>query len=148
MSAYTIELQHAEYARVLDALAPDAWIVVCMCAGWCNACRGYKPEFMAMAARYPDVRFLWIDIEDHADLIDDDLDIDKFPFLLMQYGDTVNFFSSVHPDIRQAERLLKNQMEQGVDTLRQQAQSSQERQYWQEKCNLRKMLATAIHQED
>ena len=145
---YDIVLKQAEYAKVLAALTPDAWIVACLCAGWCNACRGYKPEFMAMAERYPEVRFLWIDIEDHADLMDDDLDVDNFPFLLMQYGDTVNFFSSVHPDIRQAERLLKNQVEQGLGELKRLAQSNQERRYWQEKCNLRKMLAAALHQDD
>lgn len=56
--------------------------VVCLCAEWCGTCREYRPLFDALAARHPEARFGWIDIEDEADRIGD-LDIENFPTVLL-----------------------------------------------------------------
>lgn len=138
-----IVLKQPDYQKVLDSLTDNSWLVVCFCAHWCNACRDYKPGFKEFAARHPDVRFLWIDIEDHADLLGD-LDVEHFPSLLIQYGDIVNFFSSVHPDPMQAERILQSQMELSVSELERQAMSSSDRRDWQENANLKKMLREGL----
>ena len=45
--------------------------VVCLCADWCGLCRDYKTLFAHMAARYPALRFAWLDIEDQAELVGD-----------------------------------------------------------------------------
>lgn len=62
----------------------DGPLVVCLCAAWCTACNGYRNDFDAIAREYPDVRFAWVDIEDHSDVLGDAaLDIETFPTLLI-----------------------------------------------------------------
>ena len=56
--------------------------VFCLCAQWCGTCREYQPIFEQLAAQLPDVRFVWVDIEAHDDLLGD-LDIENFPTLLI-----------------------------------------------------------------
>ena len=40
--------------------------VVCLCADWCSACRAWQPDWAALAARHPQLRWQWLDIEDEA----------------------------------------------------------------------------------
>ena len=138
-----ITLTADNYQTVLDSLKDDSWIVACLCAEWCGTCRGYRKGFDELAERHPDKRVLWIDIEDHADLLGD-LDVENFPTMLIQHGDTVTYFAPVLPDHRQVDRMLAAQAEQGIDALRLQAQSSEERQMWQKSCNLRTLLRELI----
>lgn len=138
-----ITLEPDNYAALSESLTDDSWIVACLCAAWCGACREYRPGFFEAAERHPDVHFVWIDIEDQAEVVGD-MDVDNFPTLLIQRGDIVTFFSPVHPDARQAERLLQAQTEQSVEELRKAAFSTPERIEWQENCNLRKLLRDAL----
>ena len=125
-----------------QALAGDEWIVACLCAAWCGTCATYRATFDAMAARHPDKHFVWIDIEDQADVVGD-LDVDNFPTLLIQRHDVVAFFGTVQPDPALAERLLHAQTAQSDQELAQQAAGSVERRLWQEQCNLRTLLRNA-----
>ena len=56
--------------------------VFCLCAQWCGTCREYQPIFAQLASQWPDVRCVWVDIENHDDLLGD-LDIENFPTLLI-----------------------------------------------------------------
>jgi thiol-disulfide isomerase/thioredoxin len=141
MSGITLEPDN--YASLSESLTDDSWIVACLCAAWCNACRDYRPGFFEAAERHPNAHFVWIDIEDQADVVGE-LDVDNFPTLLIQRGDLVTFYSPVHPDARQAERLLLAQSEQSVEELKRMAFSDSERAGWQENCNLRALLRNAI----
>ena len=129
-------------ASIAEAVAGDSWIVACLCAAWCGTCASYRASFDALAARHPDKYFIWIDIEDQADVVGD-LDIDNFPTLLIQRHDTVAFFGTVLPDPALAERLIQAQAVQSEAELARAARSSQERRGWQDACNLRVLLATA-----
>ena len=63
---------------------PEPLTVACLCAGWCVACKAYAATFAQVAQAHPDVRFAWIDIEDHSDALGDEaLDIENFPTLLV-----------------------------------------------------------------
>ena len=124
--------------QLASALSSDAWVIACLCAGWCGSCRDYAVDFAAWAERYPQHHFVWIDIEDQADLVGD-LDIDNFPTLLMQRGPTVSFFGPMEPDTRLAERLLLALAEKSPGELAQEAASSAERRSWQD-CNLQACL--------
>ncbi len=106
---------------------------------WVNPDATYRATFDELALRHPDKQFVWIDIEDQADLVGD-LDVDNFPTLLLQRGDTVAFFGTMVPDGGVADRLIQAQAEQGDDELARLAQSSEERRDWQEECNLRVLL--------
>jgi thioredoxin 1 len=125
-----------------DALAGGDWVVACLCAAWCGTCGSYRAAFEELAARHPDKHFVWIDIEDQADVVGD-LDVDNFPTLLIQRNDVVAFFGTVLPDAKLAERLLLSQTAQTDEELARQAQASEERRTWQSECNLRTLLGAA-----
>ena len=120
--------------QLVTALRGDGWVVACLCAGWCGSCREYALAFADWAQRSPEHHFVWIDIEDQADLVGD-LDIDNFPTLLMQRGPIVSFFGAMEPDTRQAERLLQAQTGKSLSDLQTEVSQSAQRQEWQE-CNL------------
>lgn len=57
--------------------------VVCLCADWCTTCQGYRAIFDQQAGQRPDDRFVWLDIEDHAEALGS-LDIVNFPTILIR----------------------------------------------------------------
>ncbi|WP_426109636.1 thioredoxin family protein [Massilia sp. PWRC2] len=120
-------------------LAGGGWTVACLCAGWCGTCTSYRATFEALAARHPALRFVWIDIEDQADLVGE-LDIDNFPTLLIQHDDVVAFLGTVLPDGALAERLLAAQLSTPADDLARLAASTDERRGWQRSGNLKTLL--------
>ena len=139
----SLTLQHDNRAELLGALSGDVWIVACLCAAWCDVCSQFRPAFDALAARHPDHRFVWVDIEDEADIVGD-FDVEDFPTLLIQRGDTVVFFGTVLPDAGQAQRLLLAQLERPAEELEAEARSSQQRRSWQTHFNLRARLAEVV----
>lgn len=124
---------------IAELLDSDRWIVACLCAAWCDVCRSYRASFDAWATEHPDKYFIWIDIEDHADVVGD-LDIENFPTLLIQHGDVVAFFGTVLPDIKLANRLLSAQVEKSESDLQVEVNSNAEKKEWQLHCNLRQRL--------
>jgi thioredoxin 1 len=83
---------------------PVAW-VVCLCADWCGLCRDYRGVIADMAARYPAVRFAWLDIEDQADLVGD-VDVETFPTVLLADARGAWFFGPLPPQAQNLSRLL------------------------------------------
>lgn len=141
-SMHSLTLDSSTLDAAVAAVHDDAWTVACLCAAWCGTCASYRAAFDGLAARHPDKTFVWIDIEDQADVVGD-LDVENFPTLLLQHGDTVAFFGTVVPDAQVAERLIASQAALGDDELARLAGSSGERRAWQEDCNLRTLLANA-----
>jgi thioredoxin-like negative regulator of GroEL len=141
MSSLTLELHNR--AQLAGVLADDVWIVACLCAAWCDVCCQYRPGFDELAAQHPDKRFVWVDVEDQADVVGD-LDVENFPTLLIQRGDIVTFFGTVQPELRQANRLILAQAEKSDLELRAEAFSNPERTAWQRNCNLRGRLSEAL----
>ncbi|QAU34393.1 thioredoxin family protein [Janthinobacterium sp. 17J80-10] len=134
-----LNLEPDSRAAIIDQLQGEAWVVACLCAAWCDVCKAYRPAFDDLAGQHPDKRFLWIDVEDQADLVGD-FDIENFPTLLLQRGEQVAFFGAVQPDIGIARRLISAYAERSAAELRAEAASNVERQTWQEECNLRQRL--------
>ena len=91
--------------------------VVCLCADWCGACKAYRDVFSelagALAQTHPDCRFVWVDVEDQADLVGD-LDIETFPTLLIGNRSGLNFFGAVTPQPDVLRRLLHSLLEPGA----------------------------------
>jgi thioredoxin 1 len=142
MGMTCIQLESDNRNTLLAGLTDQTWMVACLCAAWCDVCREFRPGFEALAAQHPDKVFTWIDIEDQADLVGD-FDVENFPTLLLQQGDTVAFFGTVLPDARQANRLLAAQVEKSPADLQREAASTVQRRQWQEECNLRARLQQA-----
>jgi thioredoxin-like negative regulator of GroEL len=140
MQAHILESDN--HAEVGAAIAGGGWTVACLCAAWCGTCTAYRAAFDGLAARHPDKTFVWIDVEDQAGVVGD-LDVENFPTLLLQRGDTVAFFGTVLPDAKVADRLIGSQAALGDEELARLAGSSEERRGWQRACNLRTLLANA-----
>ena len=94
--------------------------VVCLCADWCGACKAYRGVFSqlaeALAHTYPDCRFVWIDVEDQADLVGD-LEIETFPTLLVASDEGMNFLGAVTPQPDVLRRLVKSLLEPGASRI-------------------------------
>jgi len=138
----SLTLEPSTRDAILAAISGDKLTVACLCAAWCGTCSSYRATFESLATRHPDKTFVWIDIEDQADLVGD-LDVDNFPTLLVQRGDTVAFFGTMVPDGGVADRLVQAQAEVTPAELARLAQSSEERRGWQRDCNLRQLLRDA-----
>ncbi len=89
---------------------PAPVLVVCLCAEWCGVCRDYSDRFAQVQANFPLAQFLWIDVEDEADLLYP-LDVEDFPTLLVAVGDAPRFFGPVTPQLETLERLIRAQTE-------------------------------------
>jgi thiol-disulfide isomerase/thioredoxin len=105
-SLFLVPETFPQLARALDE---GRWVVACLCAAWCDVCKQYRPGFEALAAEHPEQQFVWIDIEDQADLVGD-LDVENFPTILIQHRDVVVFYGTMLPEPRQVARLLEAQL--------------------------------------
>ena len=85
--------------------------MVCLCADWCNVCAEYRIRFeqvqATVTADHPQAQFVWLDIEDEADLLHP-LDVDDFPTLLIAVGNAPRFFGPLTPQAQTLERLVRN----------------------------------------
>lgn len=86
---------------------PPSALVACLCAAWCRVCDGYHEVFAALREQHPELRFVWVDIEDDAELMDD-LEVETFPTLLIGVGRELRFVGPVLPQLAPAQRLLAN----------------------------------------
>jgi thioredoxin 1 len=91
-------------------------LVVCLCAQWCGTCNDYRALFDAMQAEFAQARFVWVDIEDEADLVDP-IEVEDFPTLLIASGDTPRFFGTVMPHAETLRRLLQSAAEADASTV-------------------------------
>jgi thioredoxin 1 len=90
---------------------PDV-LVACLCAQWCGVCRDYAGAFAQVAARFPQARFCWIDIEDQSELVDP-VDVENFPTLLIALGESPAFFGTIPPHAGALERLVQECVQAG-----------------------------------
>jgi thioredoxin-like negative regulator of GroEL len=88
-----------------DDAAP-ALLVACLCAAWCRLCDSYRDTFGAIAARHPGHRFVYVDIEDEADLVHA-VDVENFPTLVIAEGATLRFLGVITPQPETLDRLLR-----------------------------------------
>ncbi|MDE2626395.1 MAG: thioredoxin [Burkholderiales bacterium] len=89
--------------------------VACLCAQWCGVCGEYAAVFEQAAAAFgARCTFVWIDIEDEAELVGD-VDVENFPTLLIARGDRALFFGTVTPHPQTIARLVQSALDGGLE---------------------------------
>jgi thiol-disulfide isomerase/thioredoxin len=79
--------------------------IACYCAAWCDTCTKYRPDFNALAEKWPQHAFVWIDIEESEALLDDE-DVENFPTVLIQGNEGNFFFGTLLPYISHLDRMI------------------------------------------
>jgi len=99
--------------------SPSAQLWVgCLCAAWCRTCDGYHLTLDTLRGHFGTrVHWAWIDIEDHADLLDD-VDVETFPTLLVGDGQDVVFFGAVLPHLESARQILDRALKRELSPVR------------------------------
>ncbi len=95
-----------------DIHPPGHW-VICLCADWCGLCRNYSEVFAQLALRYPLSRFVWLDIEDQADLVGD-MEVETFPTVLIADREGTRFLGPLTPHAETLSRLLDSLERSGL----------------------------------
>lgn len=95
-------------------------LVACLCARWCGVCRDYASVFAQVTARYPQIRFVWVDIEDASDLVDP-VEVENFPTLLIAAGIEPRFVGTLTPQPGMLDRIVRECSVQGDQALAQRA---------------------------
>jgi len=83
----------------------DSLLVVCLCAAWCDTCNEFRQSFERIAAARPDMRFLWLDIEDDAEVCGD-VDVENFPTLAVWRDASLLFYGVTLPQEGGVARLV------------------------------------------
>jgi thioredoxin 1 len=81
--------------------------VTCLCAEWCDVCREYRPGFLALAQRFPQAKFAWLDVEDDAEEVGE-REVENFPTLEVKRGDAQLFYGVLLPKPEHLARVLEN----------------------------------------
>ena len=87
------------------AVADETLWVVCLCAEWCGTCRDYRPLLEDVARAHPQMRFAWVDIEDHSDIADD-FEVETFPTILVAGRNGTRFLGPLLPHAETLSRML------------------------------------------
>lgn len=80
--------------------------VVALCAAWCDTCTEFRRAFERMAATRPDALFVWLDIEDDAQLCGD-IDVENFPTLAIFRGAALLHYGVSLPQEGTVARLIE-----------------------------------------
>jgi hypothetical protein len=81
--------------------------VTCLCAAWCHTCGEYREGFFALAARFPQARFAWLDIEDDAEAVGE-REVENFPTILIERGGMELFYGPLPPRHEHLRRLIES----------------------------------------
>ncbi|HYP70261.1 MAG TPA: thioredoxin family protein [Variovorax sp.] len=87
------------------AVADETLWVICLCAEWCGTCRDYRPLLEDVARAHPQMRFAWVDIEDHSDIADD-FEVETFPTILVAGRSGTRFLGPLLPHAETLSRML------------------------------------------
>lgn len=115
------------------------FLVACLCAQWCGTCREYRAGFDALKARFPNLAFVWVDVEDEPDVVED-LDVENFPTVVIQRRHDVLFCGPMLPQHHLLERMIATYLAQTPEESAAYATGTPERSAWQGLADIRARL--------
>ena len=115
------------------------FLVVCLCAAWCGTCKEYEVSFRELLTDYPEVGFVWVDIEDENSGVED-WDIENFPTILIQRNELVLFFGPMLPTNLVLKQAVNSFLSQSENEARQYAHANPERAMWQAERSFRRVI--------
>ena len=96
----------ADRDAVTNAFSADSQlVVVSFCAAWCDTCNEFRVAYERIAAARPQTAFVWLDIEDDADVAGD-IDVENFPTLAVYRGGVPVHFGVALPHESTVLRLI------------------------------------------
>lgn len=96
----------ADHAAALTrSLTGRPLLVVALCAAWCDTCTEFRATFERIAQTRPDTSFVWLDIEDDAELAGD-IEVENFPTLAVYRDSQLLHFGISLPQQGIVTRLL------------------------------------------
>jgi thioredoxin 1 len=103
--------------ELLAHQAADATpIVVALCAAWCDTCGQFRASFENIARARPTMLFVWLDIEDDADICGD-IDVENFPTLAIYRSGKVVHFGVSLPHEATVARLIDEMAERDTGVV-------------------------------
>ena len=93
-------------AALARAFASDGkLVVVAFCAAWCDTCNEFRRAYERLAAPRPETTFVWLDIEDDAEIVAD-VDVQNLPTLAVFRSGAALHFGVSLPHESTALRLI------------------------------------------
>jgi thioredoxin reductase (NADPH) len=80
-------------------------MVVTLCADWCHTCGEFRAAFDRLQAQHPHAAFVWLDIEDDAEVVGD-VEVENFPTLAVFASGRLVHFGVSLPQEAVVRRLL------------------------------------------
>ncbi len=102
-SALTTSADHA--AALTRSLVERPFLVIALCAAWCDTCTEFRRTFELIAHSRQDTSFVWLDVEDDAELAGD-IDVENFPTLVVYREKQLLHFGISLPQQGIVKRLL------------------------------------------
>lgn len=109
------EKNHSDLLQQLAALHADQLTIVCYCAAWCKTCAGFESQLAQLVHKYPQHLFVWVDIEEHEELLIDE-DLENLPTVLIQNKKGTVFYGPLLPFAEHIDRLLQQASKKMVFT--------------------------------
>jgi thioredoxin reductase (NADPH) len=95
----------ADRSAIASRWTDERTAVVTLCAAWCDTCTEFRGTFERIAAARPDALFIWLDIEDDAEICGD-IDVENFPTLAIYRGGTLLHYGVSLPQQGAVARLI------------------------------------------
>jgi thioredoxin reductase (NADPH) len=96
--------------------ADTPMMVVALCAAWCDTCGEFRGAFDRLAAENPNAAFVWLDIEDEAEIVGE-VEVENFPTLAVYVSERLVHFGVSLPQEGVVRRLLAALADEGRPAL-------------------------------
>lgn len=120
MHSYSLTTSIDDAPHLASALHQREFLVAGLCAAWCGTCKEFRETFDALAEAHGDWTFVWIDVEDDADLAGD-IEVENFPSIAIFHRDRLLHYGVSLPQKGVVARLLSSLNEQSQTTSAEEA---------------------------